>query len=228
MYKCINHKYHLKLFSLPTRHISEQRKNDFIKKKDGRPLKTKDDSHILVKRFQNGDTTAFNLLVERWQDKIHRFVYRYLPDIDEANEITQKTFIKAYQRIDTLEEARKFSPWIYKVANNLCLDELKRAGRKRAVPLELNRFEQKSNKTPVTDFENKELADLLNRALMQLPDEQRSVVILKQYEDLTFREIAEILEEPENTIKSRMYYGLKAMRNTLTNWNIETDYLNHE
>ena len=191
-------------------------------------MKTKDDSHILVKRFQNGDPTAFNLLVERWQDKIHRFVYRYLPDNDEANEITQKTFIKAYQRMDTLDEAGKFSPWIYKVANNLCLDELKRAGRKRSVPLDLKRIEKVSNTTPATDFENKELAELLNRALLQLPDEQRSVVILKQYEGLTFREIAEILEVPENTVKSRMYYGLKAMRNRLMNWNIQTDYLNHE
>lgn len=191
-------------------------------------MKTKDDSHILVKRFQNGDPTAFNLLVERWQDKIHRFVYRYLPDNDEANEITQKTFIRAYQRMDTLDEAGKFSPWIYKVANNLCLDELKRAGRKRSVPLDMNRIEQESKNTPATDFENKELAELLNHALLQLPDEQRSVVILKQYEGLTFREIAEILEEPESTVKSRMYYGLKAMRNTLMNWNIQTDYLNHE
>lgn len=63
---------------------------------------------------------------------------------------------------------------------------------------------------------------------MELPDEQRVVVVMKQYEGFTFREISEILQQPENTVKSRMYYGLKAMRKTLLNWNIQPDYLNHE
>jgi len=191
-------------------------------------LETKDDSYILVKRFQNGDIPAFNLIVDQWKDKIHRFVYRFLMDSDDANEITQKTFIKAYQKLDTLDEPEKFSPWIYRVANNLCLDELKRAGRSKFDSVDDWSEHTGKTKSPQQNLEMSELSELLQKALMTLPDEQRVVVVMKQYEGFTFPEISEILLQPENTVKSRMYYGLKSMRSTLINWNIQTDYLNHE
>jgi len=191
-------------------------------------LETKDDSYILVKRFQNGDIPAFNLIVDQWKDKIHRFVYRFLMDSDDANEITQKTFIKAYQKLDTLDEPEKFSPWIYRVANNLCLDELKRAGRSKFDSVDDWSDHTGKTKSPQQTLEMNELSELLQKALMTLPDEQRVVVVMKQYEGFTFPEISEILQQPENTVKSRMYYGLKSMRSTLINWNIQTDYLNHE
>lgn len=191
-------------------------------------METKDDSYILVKRFQNGDIPAFNLIVDQWKDKIHRFVYRFLMDSDDANEITQKTFIKAYQKLDTLDEPEKFSPWIYRVANNLCLDELKRAGRSKFDSVDDWSDHTGKTKSPQQTLEMNELSELLQKALMTLPDEQRVVVVMKQYEGFTFPEISEILQQPENTVKSRMYYGLKSMRSTLINWNIQTDYLNHE
>ena len=191
-------------------------------------METKDDSYILVKRFQNGDIPAFNLIVDQWKDKIHRFVYRFLMDSDDANEITQKTFIKAYQKLDTLDEPEKFSPWIYRVANNLCLDELKRAGRSKFDTVDDWSEHTGKTKSPQQNLEMSELSELLQKALMTLPDEQRVVVVMKQYEGFTFPEISEILQQPENTVKSRMYYGLKSMRSTLINWNIQTDYLNHE
>lgn len=188
----------------------------------------KDDTGVLIKRVQNGDLLAFNLIVDQWKDKIHRFAYRFLMDSDDANEITQKTFIKAYQKIDTLDEPGKFSPWIYRVANNLCIDELRRSGRNRMDSIADWSEHESEIKSPQKNLEKSELSELLQKALMTLPDEQRVVVVMKQYEGLTFREISEILQQSENTVKSRMYYGLKSMRSTLTNWNIQTDYLNHE
>lgn len=188
----------------------------------------KDDTGVLIRRVQNGDLPAFNLIVDQWKDKIHRFAYRFLMDSDDANEITQKTFIKAYQKIDTLDEPGKFSPWIYRVANNLCIDELRRSGRKRVDKVADWSEHESENKSPQINLEKSELAEMLQKALMTLPDEQRVVVVMKQYEGFTFREISEILQQPENTVKSRMYYGLKSMRSTLINWNIQTDYLNHE
>ena len=188
----------------------------------------KDDTEVLIKRVQNGDLPAFNLIVDQWKDKIHRFAYRFLMDSDDANEITQKTFIKAYQKIDTLDEPGKFSPWIYRVANNLCIDELRRSGRNRMDSVADWSEHESESKSPHKHLEKNELSELLQKALMTLPDEQRVVVVMKQYEGFTFREISEILQQPENTIKSRMYYGLKSMRNTLINWNIQPDYLNYE
>ena len=183
---------------------------------------------LLVKKVQSGDAKAFQQLVERWQKKIHRFAYRILQDSDDASEITQKTFIKVYHKLDTLDEPQKFPAWIYRVANNLCLDEMKRAGRRKAVPLDYRQEHSGSNGSPEKQLQQKELGEVLRQAMMMIPDEQRTVIIFKEYEGLTFREIAEILDESENTIKSRMYYGLKALRKVLKKWNIQHEYLNDD
>ena len=184
----------------------------------------------LVENFRNGDMEAFNRLVERWQQRIHRFAYRYFSSHDEAMEITQKTFIRVYKKLNTLENTDNFGAWIYRIANNLCLDETKRAGRRRSSPMEV------LPKHPVAEsiaanpdqIQNDQLGSILQLALNQLPPEQRIVVIMKEYEGLKFREIAEILDEPENTVKSRMYYGLNKLRTLFEQWNIELEALRHE
>ncbi|MDR9365502.1 MAG: sigma-70 family RNA polymerase sigma factor [Balneolaceae bacterium] len=186
------------------------------------------DDSALVEQIQRVDQQAFTVLMERWQTRIHRFAFRFFADVDEASEITQKTFIKVYQKVDTLDEPGKFSSWIYRVANNLCLDELKRAGRRKSSPLEAWVEQMEASQTPAKKLETKELGEVLQKALLTLPDEQRVVIILKEYEGMKFREIAEILEEPENTVKSRMYYGLKSLRRVLKKWNIQNEYLNHD
>jgi len=184
----------------------------------------------LIRDIRKGDTIAFNKLMLRWQNKIHRFAYRYFADSDDAMEITQKTFIRVYHRINTLDDERKFSSWIYRIATNLCLDELKRAGRYRSTRLE-DRIASKEYvelNTPHSKLEGKELQQLLQKVLLAIPDEQRTVILLKEFEKFTFREIAEILQEPENTVKSRMYYGLKAMKKIFDKWNIKNEMMNYE
>lgn len=184
------------------------------------------DDAKLIENFNSGDIDAFNQLVERWQERIHRIAYRYFAGHDAASEITQKTFIKVYKKIDTLDDHRKFSSWIYRIANNLCRDETKRAGRRRSASLEAMGPQPVSQTETVEhDIHQKELSSILQAALQQLPPEQRMVVIMKQYEELTFKEIAEILEENENTVKSRMYYGLKSLRKTFNQWNMEMEEL---
>jgi len=186
---------------------------------------------LLIKQVQKGDRDAFSRLVETWHGKIYRFAYRFFADEADAHDITQKTFIKTYQNVAGLKEPEKFSSWIYRIANNLCLDELKRAGRRKSTSLEAY-IEQADGiegeeTAPDTELQNKELGTILQKALLMLPDEQRAVIILKEYEGLKFREIADILEEPESTVKSRLYYGLKSTRRVLTNWNIKHEYLNN-
>lgn len=185
----------------------------------------------LVKAFRQGDINAFNELVERWQERIHRFAYRYFSSHDDAMEITQKTFIKAYRKLDTLEDVDKFSSWLYRIANNLCLDELKRAGRRKSSPMEAlgkHPVAKGIADNPDRPIQQQELGSILQHALNQLPAEQRIVVVMKEYEGLKFREIADILEEPENTVKSRMYYGLTSLRNIFEQWNIEMEALHYE
>lgn len=185
----------------------------------------------LIEDFREGDMAAFNCLVERWQQRIHRFAYRYFASHDEAMEITQKTFIRVYNKLNTLDDTEQFAAWIYRIANNLCLDETKRAGRRRsfsmgALPEPPVAESLASN--PDQQVEQNELGSILQLALNQLPPEQRIVVIMKEYEGLKFREIADILDEPENTVKSRLYYGLRKLRQLFNQWNIELEALRYE
>lgn len=182
----------------------------------------------VLEEVRRGNPTAFGTLVEQWQDSIHRFAYQFFYNTDDAREITQKTFIRVYRNLDQLDDPRKFSPWIYRIAKNLCLDELKRAGRQRSSPLELVKAERIHNENPSAKIESKELGEWIQKALLAIPDEQRMVIIMKEYEELTFKEIAEILDEPESTVKSRLYYGFKKLREILNSWNINTNYLNDE
>ena len=184
----------------------------------------------LVQDFLGGNHQAFNKLISRWQDRIHNFAYRYFANYDDAAEITQKTFIKAYQKLGTLDDAQKFGSWLYRIANNLCLDELKRVGRKRSTSLEvLKTAPQTETESPAdSKLMRNEAMVLLHKALLRLPNEQRMVVIMKEYEGLTFREIAEILNESENTIKSRLYYGLRALKKTFDSWNINKEVFNYD
>lgn len=185
----------------------------------------------LVEEFRGGNMDAFNTLVERWQQRIHRFAYRYFSSHDDAMEITQKTFIKVYKKVNTLEDAEKFSSWIYRIANNLCLDEVKRAGRKRSAPMEAIAKQPVAKsivENPDRPIQQQELGAILQQALNRLPPEQRIVVIMKEYEGLKFREIADILDEAENTVKSRMYYGLTSLRKIFDQWNIEMEALHYE
>jgi RNA polymerase sigma-70 factor (ECF subfamily) len=185
----------------------------------------------LVENFRNGNIEAFNRLVERWQQRIHRFAYRYFASHDEASEITQKTFIKVYKKANTLEDTDKFSAWIYRIANNLCLDETKRAGRRKYQPMDALKQHPEAEDmlaSPDQHVQQNDLESILQLALKQIPVEQRIVVIMKEYEGLKFREIADILGEPENTVKSRLYYGLKKLRTLFDQWNIELEALRYE
>lgn len=185
------------------------------------------DDAELMNAFCKGDFNAYSMLVDRWQTRIQRVAYRYFNSYDEAMEITQQTFVSVYQKADSLDDPQRFKSWIYRIATNLCLDEAKRAGRRRSVPMD-------EAVQPAVDghtdqlLRQKDMETILNKALQQIPEAQRMVVIMKEYEGLTFREIAAVLDIPENTAKSRMYYGLTKLRAVFDRWNINKETLYYE
>lgn len=183
----------------------------------------------LAEQLQHGDKEVFRILADRWHPKIHRFAYGIFGNTADAAEISQKTLIKVYQNIQSLEKPAGFSSWIYRIAHNLCLDEMKRAGRRKTEPLGLFESDQQVDGfTPAHELESKELHEMIRNALAELPDQQRVVVVMKEMEGLKFREIAEILDIPENTAKTRMYTGLKSLGSIMKRWNIQTEYLNYD
>ena len=194
----------------------------------------------LIIRFVGGDVEAFNTLVWRWQKPIFNFTLRYIGGQEDAKDLTQRVFIKVYNNLKSLKDFRKFSSWIYQIALNLCRDETKsRYNRSRSSLDELKEIKNfdVSNETdqsafkphdPEKSVQRLELREILERALEEIPKEQKEVVIMKEFQGLKFIEIADILKLPVNTVKSRMYYGLTALRKILNEWNIDKEAFHYE
>jgi RNA polymerase sigma-70 factor (ECF subfamily) len=178
----------------------------------------------LVLALRGGDADSLGLLVARWEQPLFRFVYRLVDRKDDARDICQETFLRVLDKAAHFREGAKFSTWMYQIALNLVRDQARH--RKRwshvVVPAKADADEGPSERAAVADDElpetiaqRNERARALKRALDALPAEQREIVFMKEYEDLKFREIAEVLAIPESTVKSRMYLALETLRTTL-------------
>lgn len=176
----------------------------------------------LVARTRAGDVTAFNELVGRWESPLYKFVYRYLGDAEEARDICQEAFVRAYTNLDRFRGQSKFSSWLYQIALNLARSEFrKRGSRPSLVSLDEDesdhhlRLVSTATVRPDRSAMRNEATRALEGALAELPEVQREVVILKEYHGLKFREIAELLDTPESTVKSRLYHGLESLARSL-------------
>jgi len=170
----------------------------------------------LVEACQAGESSAFELLVARWEDKIRGASYRLLGSEDEARDAAQEAFLKAYKGLPAFKGEAQFSSWLYRIAVNLCRDRLRRRKGKTLVSLEA--LEDAGPVIATREPGAHELVQQLDlrravrRALAELSEEQREVVILKEYQGLTFLEIAQTLDLPVSTVKTRLYRGMGQLR----------------
>lgn len=170
----------------------------------------------LVEACQAGEASAFDVLVARWEDKIRGAAYRFLGSEEEAKDVAQEAFLKAYRALGGFKREARFSSWLYQIATNLCRDRLRRRRTRAAVSLE--ELEETGPVIVETrpgaheQLQQLDLARLVRRAVHALPEEQREVVILKEYQGLTFLEIAQALDVPVSTAKTRLYRGLGQLR----------------
>ena len=172
------------------------------------------DEHLLELAVA-GDEACFGELMGRWQGKIFSFIYRYIGDGEEAKDLTQNTFAKAYQNLDRLSDPRRFSSWVYKIALNECRMRVRK--QRNLIPVPYDEYvdsdrAERTLETPETQLASKERVSILREAFQDLPDEQRTVILMKEYQGLKFHEIAEALDVPLSTVKSRMYLGLKTLK----------------
>lgn len=175
---------------------------------------TRSDEYLLEMALR-GDDVSFGELVRRWQRKIFGFVRRYVGNHEEAQDLTQDAFTKAYQNLGRLSDPARFSSWMYKIALNECRMRFRKEGKVRRMPFEEyleSGLVEVDDQTPETTLASKQAANSLQEAFGDLPEEQRTVILMKEYQGLKFHEIAEILEVPLSTVKSRMYLGLKTLR----------------
>jgi RNA polymerase sigma factor (sigma-70 family) len=196
-------------------------------------------SDTLIIKAKQGDQSAQGRLVQLWYKRIYNFGFKFFMDHDMAMEVSQKTFISMCKNLAGLQDINRFKPWLYKIAVNYCREEARKKKGSRSLSFDVvwnhdqeesPRWEGSSQRhdNPERQLQQLELSDILQQALFELNDEQREVVIMKEYEGLKFREIAEALNISENTVKSRMYYGLDGLRKILEKKNINKDSIGYE
>ncbi|GIV37522.1 MAG: sigma-24 [Cyclobacteriaceae bacterium] len=203
----------------------------------GRPQRAMMHTDTLITRACKGDEHAQGQLVQLWYKRIYNYCYKFFMDHDMATEATQKTFISMYRNLGSLKDTGSFKSWLYTIAVNQCREEIRKHKKQISVSLNTSRDEdgssclvsnKKSPENPEQQFARQELAEILQQCLKELSDEQREVIIMKEYEGLKFREIGEILNISENTAKSRLYYGLNTLKHILERKKITLEILSHE
>lgn len=181
----------------------------------------------LVEECRRGDPRAFETLVNRYKDRIYNAAYRFLGNHEEAGDVCQEVFVRAYRAIETFEGKAKVSTWLYSIALNLCRNRVrdsKRKGRDKGVSLELlqerapGRAEAigAGGTTPDEAAVRGELEVALQACLDALPDHYRMAFVLRTHEDLPYEEIAEVMSCPTGTVKSRLNQARRLLRDCLT------------
>jgi RNA polymerase sigma-70 factor (ECF subfamily) len=178
-----------------------------------------------VKR--DDDAAAFTRLMARWEKPIQRLCVRMTGDAHRAEDLTQTAFTRVFTRRGEWEPAGKFSTFLWRVALNLCHDELRRRQRRSEFSLDALEEADGAGETrfvsdepaPDSQAESQERGELVRRALAELPGPYREVVVLRHYEGLKFREIGEVLGIPEGTVKSRMAEALGQLNRLLKHVN---------
>jgi RNA polymerase sigma-70 factor, ECF subfamily len=175
----------------------------------------------LVARSVDGDRDSFDQLVLRWERPIYALAYRTIGREEEARDIVQETFLRAFRALPGFKGQAKFSSWLYRIALNLCRDWIRRQRRTPTVaaPEGVDLIELASEQGPVESIEElvarREMSAAVAQAMTRLPDEQRTAIVLKEYHGLTFQEIAELQGCPLSTVKTRLYQGLSVLRRQL-------------
>ena len=175
----------------------------------------------LVARSKGGDADSFNQLILRWERPIYGLAYRVIGREEDARDVCQETFLRAFRALPGFKGEAKFSSWVYRIALNLCRDWMRRQRRAPTVqmPDGVDPIEMASERGPVesieTLVERRELSGVVEEAMTLLPEEQRTAIILKEYHGMTFQEIADLQGCPLSTVKTRLYQGLSVLRRHL-------------
>jgi RNA polymerase sigma-70 factor (ECF subfamily) len=184
----------------------------------------------LVARSIGGDLDSFNQLVLRWERPIYALAYRVIGREEDARDVTQEAFLRAFRALGGFKGQAKFSSWLYRITLNLCRDWMRRERRTpiAQAPEGVDLVELAGETTPSESVEElvsrRQLGRAVEKVMALLPEEQRTAIILKEYHGLTFQEIADLLDCPLSTVKTRLYQGLTVLRKQLRAAGIEARF----
>jgi RNA polymerase sigma-70 factor (ECF subfamily) len=182
---------------------------------------SKETDEVIAKRVQGGDKEAFGLLVERYEAKLTRYCRRFLSKDTDIEDLVQDVFIKAYQNILSFDTSARFSPWIYRIAHNTFVNALKQRSRNPLVFFDFDvLLSHPDTEDPAeAERERHEMRQMLDRAMSGIAEKYREVLILYYFEELDYKEIAEVLRVPSSTVGVRLRRGRVALKAAYENIN---------
>ncbi|HET7580667.1 MAG TPA: RNA polymerase sigma factor SigW [Bacillales bacterium] len=177
----------------------------------------------VIKKVKKGDQQAFGELIELYQHKVYQICFRMIGNRQEAEDLAQEAFLRAYLNIDSYDINKKFSSWLFRIATNLTIDRLRKKKPDYYLDAEIAGAEGMTLYTqlaadtelPEDQVVDLELQETIQKEMMQLPPKYRSAVVLKYMEDLSLKEISEIMHIPVATVKTRIHRGREALRKRL-------------
>jgi RNA polymerase sigma-70 factor (ECF subfamily) len=177
-------------------------KNAIIKERLMDPLT----DEACAAQVKKGDHDAFGVLVDRYEEKLMRYGRKFLSERRDIEDIVQEVFVSAYRNIQSFDEAQRFSPWIYRIAHNAFIDQLKKNTRNPFVLVDFDTFVAHGgyDESVKNDYDQKEMKEMINKGLAQLSPKYREALILYYLEDLSYKEIAEVLRVPLGTVSARV------------------------
>jgi RNA polymerase sigma-70 factor (ECF subfamily) len=191
-------------------------------------METLGSDEVIVERALTGDAEAFGELVRRWERRIFALTYGMLGREEDARDATQETFLAAFRNLRGFRGEAKVSSWLHRIAVNQCISRQRRAKVRGESALDeeqendASSFAAPLSESPVRVVEGRQETFAVRRAINSLPLELRQVVVMKEFEELTFREIADALDLPLSTVKSRLYTALKQLQMRLQKFESRT------
>lgn len=172
----------------------------------------------LIRQARNGHPEAFDRLVERYGTRIYNAVYRQVGNANDASDIVQQTFIKAYQNLGRFKGDASLCTWLYRIAFNESVNFFRRRGRRRTVPMVVSSGEEEVSLEPVDEedpsraTDRRELHERVQAALQELEEESRQIVILREFEGMAYDEIAGLLRIPVGTVRSKLHRARRTLK----------------
>jgi len=168
----------------------------------------------LIVAAQAGDSSAFEQLVKRYSRRIYRLAYSFLHNGDDAADVVQEVFLRAFRNIARFDTTKTFYPWLHRITRNLCINKRNlKANREGTLPVE--DLLPASGIDPLAITLQNEEVETLKRAIDELPDMHREILLLKHFQECSYAEIAEILDIPIGTVMSRLYNARRKLRDIL-------------
>jgi RNA polymerase sigma-70 factor (ECF subfamily) len=172
------------------------------------------DDRELVDASRGGDARAFDAIVERHRRSIYQVCYRFVNDHEEASDLAQETFLKAWKGLKNFKGEAALATWLYRIAVNTCLNRVS-AKRLPVEPLESDRFVDATAEEPGAGLIREERAEAVRRAIAQLPEKQRATLIMRAYQDMSHQQIADALGSSVGAVKANFFHALQNLKKIL-------------